>query len=357
MRHRTQFPVFELRGAYLALALGASLGTLLSAASALVAGSLVSDVASGELDAAAAAPVLLAYLALSLSAQLATFALAGWLPERANLRREVDSSARAIELVLAMPQRAFARHDAGHYLNLVNLASFAHGAIVVAMSAYVPGAVLSLAVLLAMAALEDPALAVVLAACAPAYVIIVWAPSHVANRLQTQMMPPREAWLDEGRRVVEERRAAVAAGAEGFYEHRYQERTEKYRRFRRGYLLADTLSNELPYASGLLVQALAVVVCALVAGGAGAGTLVVAWQLAGLLALPMSYLCQAQSIYAANRVNIDLLRALEREAAEPSGFERLRRTSHGASSGKRDRAASAAAPTTLSPVTEGACHA
>lgn len=345
MRHRTQFPVFELTPRYALIALGCALGTVLAAAAALVAGSLVSDVAAGALDATTAAPALLGYLALSLAAQLANFGLTGWLPQRADLRREVDSSERAIDLVLAMPQRAFARHEAGHYLNLVNMASFAHGCIVVATSTYVPGTVLSLAVLLVVAALVDPTLAGVLALCALVYVPLSLLPSRAANRLQTSLMPMREAWLDEARRLVEERRAAVAAGAEGFYERRYRERAESYRKWRRGYLLADTLATSLPSASGTLVQVVAVVVgVALVADGrAGVGVVLAAWQLAGLLAQPMSFLSEVASVFVANRVNVGLLRELEREAAEPSGFERLRRTSR---------------PCTVSPVpTKGATHA
>lgn len=355
MKQRTQFPVFEPRPRYLALALAATVGTALSAASALAAGSLVSDVASGALGPSGAATALLGYLALSLAAQLATFWLTGWLPERENLRREVDSSERAIDLVLSMPQRAFARHDQGHYLNLVNLAAFAHGAIAVVMSAYVPGAVLSLAVLLSAAWLVGPPLAAVLALCVVAYVALVLVPSRAANRLQTRMLPARNAWADVARRVVEERRAAVAAGAEGFYASRYRERTDAYRRSRRGYVLASTLSNELPGASGLLVQTLAVAACALAVGGADAGTLVIAWQLAGLLALPTSFLCEGWSVYAANRVNVDLLRALEREAAAPSGFERLRGTSCRPSPAPASPA-TATDPAT-EPATEGACHA
>ena len=230
MRHRTQFPIFELRPSYALIALGSALGTVLAAIAALVAGSLVSDVAAGALGTTTAAPALLGYLALSLAAQLATFGLTGWLPQRANLRREVDSSERAIDLVLHMPQRAFVRHEAGHYLNLVNMASFAHGCIVVATSTYVPGAMLSLAALLVFAALVDPTLAGVLALCALVYVPLSLLPSRAANRLQTRMMPMREAWLDEARRLVEERRAAVAAGSEGFYGRRYRERTESYRK-------------------------------------------------------------------------------------------------------------------------------
>lgn len=327
MKHRTQFPVFELTPRYVGIALGSVVGTTLAAAAALVAGSLVSDVAAGALGPSAAAPALLGYLALSLAAQLATFWLTGWLPQRANLRREVDSSERAVDLVLTMPQRAFARHEAGHYLNLVNMASFAHGCIVVAMSAYVPGAALSLAVLLVAAALVDPALAGVLALCALVYVPLSLLPSRAANRLQASLMPMREAWLDEARRLVEERRVAVAVGAEGFYERRYRERTESYRRWRRGYLLADTLATSLPAASGTLVQVVAVVagVALVAAGRAGVGVVLAAWQLAGLLAQPMSFLCEVASVFAANRVNVGLLRELEREAAEPSGFERLRR--------------------------------
>lgn len=59
MRHRTQFPAFELTLRYALIALGSVVGTVLASAAALVAGSLVSDVAAGTRPPSIKAPFLL----------------------------------------------------------------------------------------------------------------------------------------------------------------------------------------------------------------------------------------------------------------------------------------------------------
>lgn len=126
-RERSAFPVFEPSARNLGLALARLAGTLLSVASALALGELVDAVATGSPAGGEAACALLAYLAVSLVAALANFCLVGWLPMRLDLRRETRASERAVELVLSMSQRAFARHDAGHYLNLVTMVAGVSG--------------------------------------------------------------------------------------------------------------------------------------------------------------------------------------------------------------------------------------
>ena len=319
------YPLFRPSARNLALALGAASGTVLSAAAAYLLGAIVDALASGGLTLGDIAARLAAFLGVSLAAALAKFALDDWLPLRANLRSEVDASDEAIDQLLAMPQRAFERHDAGHFLNVVNGAAFGYGAMAVYLNVNAVGYAIAVAALLGCAGAIDLVLVPVFLCGLVVYFAVNWVPMHSAGRLLMEMMPAREAWQEEARRLVEEKRAANACGAEGFYERRFEGCTNEYRAFLRRHRLADTAQTTLPAAvsPALQVVVLAVCVALWVAGQVSLGAVVAAWQLFSLLQTPMAGICSFVSFYVANRPNLALLREHAEEAAEPSGFEAL----------------------------------
>lgn len=324
---RSAFPVFEPSVRNLGLALARLAGTLLSVVSSLVLGALVDAVAAGSLAGGSAACALLAYLAVSLVAALANFYLVGWLPTRLDLRREMRASERAIELVLSMSQRAYARHDAGYYLNLVTMVAGVSGSAYTYLSVSVVGAALAVAALSVALALMSPALAGVFAACVAAVAAADWLPTRTARRLQARWLPRRASWLDEVRRVVGERRGIRATGAEAFFGERFAGRTAGLRGARRGYLLAGTVASALPGALGPLmrVAALARAVALVAEGSLSLGGAVAALQIFSLACGPLADCVDFVGFLVSNLESLRLLCVLEREAAEPSGFERLRR--------------------------------
>ncbi|OUO32310.1 ABC transporter ATP-binding protein [Olsenella sp. An293] len=319
------YPLFRPSARNLALALGVASGTVLSAGAAYLLGAIVDGLASGELAPGEIAARLAAFLVVSLAAALAKFSLNDWLPLKANLSAEVDASDEAIDQLLAMPQRAFERHDAGHYLNVVNAAAFGYGSMSVYLNVNVVGCAIAVVALLACAAAIDVLLVPVFLCGLVVYFVVNWGPMHSAGRLLMEMMPAREAWQEEVRRLVEEKRVANAGGAEGFYEHRFEKSTSAYRAFLRRHRLADATQTTLPAAvsPALQVAALAVCVALWTSGGMTLGAVVAAWQLFSLLQSPMADICSLVSFYVAYRPNLALLRDHAGEAAEPSGFEAL----------------------------------
>lgn len=319
------YPLFRPSARNLALALGVASGTVLSAGAAYLLGAIVDGLASGAPALGETAGRLAAFLVVSLAAALAKFALDDWLPLKANLRAEVDASDEAIDQLLAMPQRAFERHDAGHFLNVVNAAAFGYGSMSVYLSVNVVGCVIAVVALLGCAAAIDVLLVPVFLCGLVVYFAVNWGPMHSAGRLLMEMMPVSEAWQEEVRRLVEEKRVANAAGAEGFYERRFAKSTDAYRAFLRRYRLSDTTQTTLPAAvsPALQVAALAVCVALWAAGQITLGAVVAAWQLFSLLQSPMADLCSFVSFYVASRPNLVLLREHAGEAEEPSGFGAL----------------------------------
>lgn len=319
------YPLFRPSARNLALALGVASGTVLSAGAAYLLGAIVDGLASGGPALGETAGRLAAFLVVSLAAALAKFALDDWLPLKASLRAEVDASDEAIDQLLAMPQRAFERHDAGHFLNVVNAAAFGYGSMSVYLSVNAVGCAIAIVALLGCAAAIDVLLVPVFLCGLAVYFAVNWGPMHSAGRLLMEMMPASEAWQEEVRRLVEEKRVANAAGAEGFYERRFARSTDAYRALLRRYRLSDTAQTTLPAAVSPALQVAALAVCVVLwaAGQVTLGAVVAAWQLFSLLQSPMADICSLVSFYVASRPNLVLLRGHAGEAEEPSGFEAL----------------------------------
>ena len=319
------YPLFRPSVRNLMLALGVASGTVLSAGAAYLLGEIVDGLASGGFSLGEVAVRLAAFFGVSLAAGVANFTLNGWLPLKANLRAEVDASDEAIDQLLAMSQRVFERHDAGHYLNVVNAAAFGYGSMSVYLNVNVVGCAIAILALLGFAAAVDVLLVPVFLIGLVAYFAVNWVPMHSAGSLLMKMMPAREAWQEEVRRLVEEKRVANAGGAEGFYECRFEGSTNEFRAFLRRHRLADATQTTLPAAVSPALQVAALAVCAglWATGGMTLGAVIAAWQLFSLLQSPMADICSLVSFYVAYRPNLALLRAHADETGEPSGFEAL----------------------------------
>ena len=317
------YPLLRPSARNLALALGVASGTVLSAGAAYLLGAIVDGLASGGLALGEVAVRVAAFLGASLAAGVANFALNGWLLLKANLRAEVDASDEAIDQLLAMPQRVFERHDAGHYLNVVNTAAFGYGSMSVYLNVNVVGCAIAIVALLGCAAAVNVLLVPVFLLGLVVYFAVNWAPMHSAGSLLMKMMPAREAWQEEVRRLVEEKRVANAGGAEGFYLRRFEKSTNVFRAFLRRHRLADATQTTLPTAVSPALQVAALAVCAVLwaSGGMTLGAVVASWQLFSLLQSPMADICSLVSFYVAYRPNLALLREHADEAGEPSVFE------------------------------------
>lgn len=322
MRHKQAPSVFDPSPRNLLAALGMVAGTALSAVASLAVSSVVGAVSSGS-DARVVAARLAFALVVSVVAALAAFLLGSWLPMARAMDAEVAASVRSVDQIAHMSQRAFARHDTGHHLNLVTSASFGFGDARVAMSVNTLGGALSVLAVVSCAALVSPWLAVLFVLLAPIYLLLVDVPSERAHEAQKDMLAHREAWLDEGRSLVENKRSIAAARAGVFFESRFSHASEDYlaRSLCLGYWTG--MANNLPAAASGVFQVVAVMVTGLLVGAARPDALVAAYLLASLLQGPLAQLCLLRSAVRSNRVNVELVRGLASEAAEPSGFEGL----------------------------------
>ena len=312
---------------------GVAASTLLAAATSVVVGRVVDGLASG---ASGVGALLALALVLAVASAAATVFLGEWVPTWLGVRRFLDGAMACARDILAAPQRAFARHEKGHFVNVLMNSTDTYGMLLYAgASVRIPGAVLALVGTVTVAALIDPLMAALVVVYAPVLWLALRLPARSLAELQRDVLPVQDAWLGESKRIVENKRSVNAAGAEGYFSARYRERSEAFLRTVTRYRFLELLISNLP---ALLSCALAAAMMGVAAWrcltvGAGVGQVLVAYSLAQLVQMPLTAIAQRMAQVRGNLPHVERLREVAAAAAEPSGFEAL------ATTGEKDLAA------------------
>ena len=322
MIKKSEYPLVDASVSNVAKAIGAAASTMLAAATSIVVGRVVDQLSSGV--SYLGAPLAVA-LILALASAAAAVLLGEWMPACLEVRCFLDGAETCAKDILAAPQRAFARHEKGHFVNVLMNSTDIYGTISACANVRIPGAVLSLLGIVAIAALIDPLMSVLVVIYAPVFWLALRLPSRALAELQRDVLPVQDAWLGESKRIVENKRSVNAAGAEGYFSSRYRERSEAFLRTVTRYRFLELLISNLP---ALLSCALAAAMMGVAAWrcltvGAGVGQVLVAYSLAQLVQAPLTAIAQRVAQVRGNLPHVERLREVAAAAAEPSGFEAL----------------------------------
>ena len=322
MIKKSAYPIVDISIRNVARSVGVAASTLLAAATSVVVGRVVDGLASG---ASGVRALLALALVLAAASAAATVLLGEWVPTWLGVRRFLDSAVACARDILAAPQRASERHEKGHFVNVLMNSTDTYGTLYAAASVRVPGAALALVGTVAIAALIDPLMAVLVVVYAPVLWLALRLPARSLAELQRDVLPVQDAWLGESKRIAENKRAVNAAGAEGYFSARYRERSEAFLRTVTRYRFLELLISSLP---ALLSCALAAAMMGAAAwrcasGAAGVGQVLVAYSLAQLVQAPITAIAQRVAQVRGNMPHVERLREVAASASEPSGFEAL----------------------------------
>ena len=323
MSKKSTYPIVDISMRNVARSAGVAASTLLAAATSVVVGRVVDGLASG---ASGVGALLALALVLAVASAAATVFLGEWVPTWLGVRRFLDGAMACVRDILAAPQRAFARHEKGHFVNVLMNSTDTYGMLLYAgASVRIPGAVLALVGTVTVAALIDPLMAALVVVYAPVLWLALRLPARSLAELQRDVLPVQDAWLGESKLIVENKRSVNAAGAEGYFSARYRERSEAFLRTVTRYRFLELLISNLP---ALLSCALAAAMMGVAAWrcltvGAGVGQVLVAYSLAQLVQMPLTAIAQRMAQVRGNLPHVERLREVAAAAAEPSGFEAL----------------------------------
>ena len=322
MTKKSEYPLVDASVSNLAKALGVAASTMLAAATSIVVGHVVDQLSSGV--SYLGAPLAVA-LVLAVASAAATVFLGEWVPTWLGVRRFLDGAMTCAKEILTASQRAFSRHEKGHFVNVLMNSTDIYGTISACANVRIPGAVLALLGIVAIAALVDPLMSVLVVVYAPVFWFALRLPARSLAELQRDVLPVQDAWLGESKRIAENKRSANAAGAEGYFSARYRERSEAFLRVVTRYRFLELLISSLP---ALLSCALAAAMMGVAAwrcltGGAGVGQVLVAYSLAQIVQAPLTVIAQRVAEVRGNLPHVERLREVASAAIEPSGFEAL----------------------------------
>ena len=322
MKEKMPYPLLDSTPSNCLRSVGVAASTLLAAAVSVAVGRAVDELTSGALD---IWTLLAVALILAVASAVATVLLGEWVPTWLGVRRFLDGAAACAGDILAAPQRAFARHEKGHYVNVLMNSTDTYGTLYAGVSVRIPGAVLALLGTVAIAALIDPLMAALIVVYAPVLWLALRLPARSLAELQRDVLPVQDAWLGESKRIAENKRSVNAAGAEVYFSARYRERSEAFLRTVTRYRFLELLISCLPalLSCALAATMMGVAVWRCLTGEAGVGQVLVAYSLAQLVQAPIAAIAQRVAQVRGNLPHVERLREVAASSAEPSGFEAL----------------------------------
>ena len=316
--------LFIIRKQTILSAIGLTIGYIAVAMLGIFTGNLVDTMLGVQIDKSVWQKLGLLLL-LQLVILCINFFLTVWIPQKLNLEAAVSSSESAVSALLKIPFRIFSKKNIGHYLNAVTTSAFVFSSIQVSVSVELIGSLLALVVLVIVAAIVNPWVGLFVLLYIPFYLFIIDYPSKKANEVLSKSIEKREAWLDAGRRVIEEKLSINALRAESYYEKTYKSVNDEYFLFVKRNNFYSSLSKNLPSALLYFMQVITIIlgIILLSFNQMSVGGILSAYLIVSIMSEPLDTFCFVKSTYLATKADIDVCLKHIQDSQEPSGFESL----------------------------------
>ena len=306
------------------LIVGSVLSTALSVATSLALGSIVSAVSQGSwMTGKTIAFVGLLFLSLVSAVLVLTFK--GWFPVRAAIIQRMSCTTQVIQRVIAMPARVYKKHEKGYYMNLLSSSATMYGSVYSAVNIAILSSVGCIIVILLALLITNYVYFIVVLTYIPILFLVTRVPAKRIADLQRNIIPAQDRYLNESKRIVENKRAINIARADVFYKERYHDIGSKYLDSIKRYRFNEGLNEKIPSSMCSLLQIimLALTIEMYQIHAASVGDIFISYQLCALIQNPLAELFQSIMFVKANKVHLERLQNTFKESQEPSGYEKL----------------------------------
>ena len=306
------------------LIVGLVLSTALSVATSLALGSIVSAVSQGSwMTGKTIAFVGVLFLSLASAVLVLTFK--GWFPVRAAIIQRMSCTTQVIQRVIEMPARVYKKHEKGYYMNLLSSSATMYGSVYSAVNIAILSSVGCIVVILLALLITNYVYFIVVLTYIPILFLVTRVPSKRIADLQRNIIPAQDRYLNESKRIVENKRAINIARADVFYKERYHDIGSKYLDSIKRYRFNEGLNEKIPSSMCSLLQIimLALTIEMYQIHAASVGDIFISYQLCALIQNPLAELFTSIMFVKANKVHLERLQNTFKESQEPSGYERL----------------------------------
>ena len=306
------------------LIVGSVLSTALSVATSLALGSLVSAV-SQDSWMTGKTIAFVGVLFLSLASAVLVLTFKGWFPVRAAIIQRMSCTTQVIQRVIEMPARVYKKHEKGYYMNLLSSSATMYGSVYSAVNIAILSSVGCIVVILLALLITNYVYFIVVLTYIPILFLVTRVPAKRIADLQRNIIPAQDRYLNESKRIVENKRAINIARADVFYKERYHDIGSKYLDSIKRYRFNEGLNEKIPSSMCSLLQIimLALTIEMYQIHIASVGDIFISYQLCALIQNPLAELFQSIMFVKANKVHLERLQNTFKESQEPSGYEKL----------------------------------
>ena len=306
------------------LIVGSVLSTALSVATSLALGSLVSAV-SQDSWMTGKTIAFVGVLFLSLASAVLVLTFKGWFPVRAAIIQRMSCTTQVIQRVIEMPARVYKKHEKGYYMNLLSSSATMYGSVYSAVNIAILSSVGCIVVILLALLITNYVYFIVVLTYIPILFLVTRVPSKRIADLQRNIIPAQDRYLNESKRIVENKRAINIARADVFYKERYHDIGSKYLDSIKRYRFNEGLNEKIPSSMCSLLQIimLALTIEMYQIHAASVGDIFISYQLCALIQNPLAELFTSIMFVKANKVHVERLQNTFKESQEPSGYEKL----------------------------------
>jgi len=306
------------------LIVGSVLSTALSVATSLALGSIVSAV-SQDSWMTGKTIAFVGVLFLSLVSAVLVLTFKGWFPVRAAIIQRMSCTTQVIQRVIAMPARVYKKHEKGYYMNLLSSSATMYGSVYSAVNIAILSSVGCIVVILLALLIINYVYFIVVLTYIPILFLVTRVPAKRIADLQRNIIPAQDRYLNESKRIVENKRAINIARADVFYKERYHDIGSKYLDSIKRYRFNEGLNEKIPSSMCSLLQIimLALTIEMYQIHAASVGDIFISYQLCALIQNPLAELFQSIMFVKANKVHLERLQNTFKESQEPSGYEKL----------------------------------
>ena len=306
------------------LIVGSVLSTAFSVATSLALGSIVSAVSQGSWMTGKTI-IFVGVLFLSLVSAVLVLTFKGWFPVRAAIIQRMSCTTQVIQRVIAMPARVYKKHEKGYYMNLLSSSATMYGSVYSAVNIAILSSVGCIVVILLALLITNYVYFIVVLTYIPILFLVTRVPAKRIADLQRNIIPAQDRYLNESKRIVENKRAINIARADVFYKERYHDIGSKYLDSIKRYRFNEGLNEKIPSSMCSLLQIimLALTIEMYQIHAASVGDIFISYQLCALIQNPLAELFQSIMFVKANKVHLERLQNTFKESQEPSGYEKL----------------------------------
>ena len=306
------------------LIVGSVLSTALSIATSLALGSIVSAVSQGSWMTGKTI-TFVGVLFLSLVSAVLVLTFKGWFPVRAAIIQRMSCTTQVIQRVIEMPARVYKKHEKGYFMNLLSSSATMYGSVYSAVNIAILSSVGCIVVILLALLIINYVYFIVVLTYIPILFLVTRVPAKRIADLQRNIIPAQDRYLNESKRIVENKRAINIARADAFYKERYHDIGSRYLDSIKKYRFNEGLNEKIPSSMCSLLQIimLALTIEMYQIHAASVGDIFISYQLCALIQNPLAELFQSIMFVKANKVHLERLQNTFKESQEPSGYEKL----------------------------------